>query len=292
MNKNSISKSDTSRIFPTTLPEGFSIQLNVLESPSNILVRHRPDEDPLYPVMGEWGLLIPEMIATSKGAALGTGCWQADWKPVPGEANAIRYKYRQDQPVETSWGGGKAPIDKNAHFEYTTTVTVGENTIDVEMAITNLSDEPMSAFTHLCNRFVGRGYLWGWQDRTYIQIDNKWIIVPSEITPATGKWFLENNLPDSWIMEFMREGSTTDPTARVTSPLMCMASENRKYTMVCGSPQGSMVFVNPDNPCLHSEPYTPVIKPQETAIQNWSMRIYELPHEKAIARFENEVCEQ
>jgi len=55
MNKNSISKPDTSRIFPTTLPEGFSIQLNVLESPSNILVRHRPDEDPLYPVMGEWG---------------------------------------------------------------------------------------------------------------------------------------------------------------------------------------------------------------------------------------------
>lgn len=285
-----ISKSGTSRIFPRTLPDGFSVELGVLESPSNILVRHRPTEYPLYPVMGEWGLLIPEMIATSKGAALGKGCWQADWESVPGQPNSIRYKYRQDQPVETSWGGGKAPIDKEAHLEYTATVTVGENIVDVEIAITNLSNETMSAFTHLCNRFIGRGYLWGWRGRSYIQIDDKWTTVPSGITPATGKWFLESNLPDSWIMEFMREGSSTDSNARVTSPLVCMASENRQYTMVCGSPQGSMVFVNPDNPCLHSEPYTPVIKPQETAIQNWSMRIYKLPFEKAIARFESEVC--
>jgi len=285
-----ISKSGTSRIFPRTLPDGFSVELGVLESPSNILVRHRPTEYPLYPVMGEWGLLIPEMIVTSKGAALGKGCWQGDWKPVPGQPNAIRYKYIQDKSVETHWGQPKAPIDKDAHFEYTATVTVSENAVDVEMAITNLSDEPMSAFTHLCNRITGRGYAWGWQKRSYIQIDGKWVTIPDGITFDTGKWFLESNLPDSWLMEFFREGSSIYPNARVTSPLIGMVAEDSRYTMVCGSPQGSMVFINTGNVCVHSEPYTPVIKPQETAIQNWSMRIYKLGFEEAIARFESEVC--
>ena len=292
--KDSISMSKTSRIFPRTLPDGFSVELNTLQNALAVLVRHRPDEYPLYPSMGEWGLTIPEMIATSKGFCLGgKGIEARKWMSVPEKPNTIQYKYRQEPPVELSgFGGSEAQIDKDAHLEYTATLTVDENTVDVEVAITNLSDEPMSAFTHLCNRFTGRGYSWGWRDRTYIQIDGKWIVVPPGITPSTGKWFLENNLPDSWLMEFFRKGSSVDPNARVTSPLVCMVSEDRRYTMVCGSPQGSMVFINPDNPCLHSEPYTPVIEPRETVIQKWSMRVYKLPLEEAVVRFESEVCKK
>ena len=113
-----------------------------------------------------------------------------------------------------------------------------------------------------------------------------------QVTLQSGYWFWEKNLPDRRIMEFVRKGSAEDPRARVTSPLVCMASENRRYAMVCGSPQGSMVFINPDNPCVHSEPYTPSIEPQQAVIQIWSMRVYGLPYLEAIARFQSEVCRQ
>ena len=276
-----------------TPPVGFRVEVNALDDPAVVRVVHRPDELPLYPSLGEWALAIPENIITSRGFALWRGPMDRSgpaWKQVAGKPNTIFYE-RTQVPPATVKDTGAVPeymVDRQAHVHYRAELAVTENTLDVGLTLTNLSAEPTSLLTHLCNRFTGRGYFWGWRDRTYIQIDGEWKNPPAS-TPQEGKWFWEGNLPEQRTMEFFRKGSSTDPNARVTSPLVCMASENRHFTVVCGSRQGSMVFINPDNPCVHSEPYTQTIEPQETVAQIWSMRVYGLPYAQAADRFEREV---
>ena len=212
------------------------------------------------------------------------------WKPSADRSDTIYHEYEQRPPLTVTDIGAtpEEMMDRQAHLYYKASVTVAENVLDVELAITNRSDQPTSLFTHLCNRFMGRGYVWGWRERTYIQVAGRWATPPAA-TAQTGKWFVQSNLPSHRIMEYFRSGSAQDSEARVTSPLLCMVSQNHQYALVCGSPLGSMVFVNPDNPCLHSDPHTPFVESGGTAIQTWSMRIYELPYRDAISRFEDEM---
>jgi hypothetical protein len=282
-------------------PVGFLLEANVLDNPFNVQVYHRPEGKPLYACLGEWSLLIPENIVTGRGVCLPNspddrlGAMgilpegsRLIWQPVPGLTNAIYHEYHQEPPLTVTDIGAtpEEMVDRRAHLHYRAQVTVSENVLDVELAITNLSDEPTSFFSHLCSRFMGRGYVWGWQQRTYVQIAGEWV-TPS--ISRSGKWFVEQNLPSRRIMEYFREGSAENQKARVTSPVICMQSENGQYAAVCGSPQGSMVFINAGNLCLHSDPNTPCVEPETTATQKWSMRVYELPYREAIARFESEV---
>ena len=304
MRQQSTCQTDAARVLlRENQPVGFVLEANVLDSPFNVQVYHRPEGKPLYACLGEWSLLIPENIVTTRGVCLPNSPddrlramgippegSRLIWKPLPGQPNAIYHEYDQIPP-HTVTDIGAVPeelVDRQAYLHYRAQVFVTENVLDVELAITNLSDGPTSLFTHLCNRFMGRGYVWGWRERTYIQTAGEWVAA-SPSTTQSGKWFVEQNLPSRRIMEFFRRGSAGDPEARVTSPIICMESQNRQYAVVCGSPQGAMVFVNPDNPCLHSDPNTPSVEPQTTATQRWSMRVYELPYREAIARFETEV---
>ena len=284
-------------------PTGFAVEANVLDNPFNLQVYHRPAGKPLYACLGEWSVLIPENIVTSRGVCLPNSpedrlmAMDADpkdswlvWTQAAGRSDTIFYEYEQNPPLTVTDIGASPEemIDRHANLHFKASVAVEQNALDIELAITNRSGEPTSLFTHLCNRFMGRGYVWGWGERTYIQMGGEWVTPRAANAPA-GKWFVQSNPPSHRIMEHFRGGSSNDPRARVTSPFVCMVSQNHQYTSVCGSPQGSMVFVNADNPCLHSDPYTPYVEPGGTAVQTWSMRIYELPYRDAISRFEREL---
>ena len=280
-------------VYRESFPLGFSVETNALDSTSVLLVHHRTGEGKSYANMGDWSIGIPEMIATGKGYRLTADSSKSEWAPVPGEANALQHYLDESRPLvgrsEDLWCGPEETLDRSSHLRYRARVAVEKDAIDMEVVLTNMSDEPTSFLTLVCNRFTGRGYMWGWRERTYIQLADEWVTVPDIGRSMNGKWFLKSNLPEPWLMECERKGSSADPSATMlTSPYICMESEDRRYTMIYGSAEGALVFINPENPCIHSHPYTARVDPGKSATQTTVMRVYQLPLREAIRRFEED----
>ena len=128
--------------------------------------------------LGTWAIQIPELIGTSEGFIFG---FDPDrrWEPVPGRPNVIQYE-NESHPigpdVAVAFAGQKKMINRNGRLKYRARVTVKGHRLEIELAITNLSNKPTSIFTDICNRFHGRGNIWGWQNRTRVKVADEWIL--------------------------------------------------------------------------------------------------------------------
>ena len=296
-------------LFRDRLPEGLSLETNVLSGPQHVLVHYRPSgwsRPDLWVgrnrdnVLADWSLAITEMIGTSKGFIFSFRSPEG-WERVPGETNAIQYESQSEPRTklrsEFQFAGPDDLIDWDSLVHYRAGVSVKENVLEIELAITNLSDEPTSLFTHLCNRFHGRGLFWGWRGRTYLKVGEEWVLADKLLLgkgyPAGTHWFLESNLPGPRFMEMYRSGSSTNSQARIlTSPFIVMQMEDMLHTAIYGSPQAGMIFVNPTNPCLHSDALTQNVPPKGTAVQKTFLAVYKLPLHAAIAEFEKQMKTQ
>ena len=91
-------------------------------------------------------------------------------------------------------------------------------------------------------------------------------------------------------MHKCRRNSADDPrTQIITSPYIRMPLEDQVDTVIYGSPRGSMIFFNSDNPCMHSDAYTPQAAPGETILQRTVLHMYNLPPRGVIREFEQEM---
>ena len=280
-----------------TLPEGFSIETNVLSNFTSILVHHRPlgAGVPLRdPILADWSISIPEMIGTSKGFIFGFKM-PGHWEAVPGPADAIQY-YARSEPLTipnnlVPFAGPDNMIDRNGVASYLAKIIVKEQGLDIELAIKNLSDQPTDFFSHICNRFHGRGLQWGWRGRTYAKVGDEWILADKLLSGKDGYpkgtcWFVKNNLPTPYLEMF---GGADVRKQIITSPYIVMQMEETTYTTIYGSPQGGMIFINADNPCMHSDAWSKDIPAGGTCVQKTFLRVYGLGVQAAVAEFEKEM---
>ncbi len=292
---------DPTRIlFRKALPQGLSVEINTLGPYRYIQVNFRElagDFANSDPGLGGWSIQIPELIGNSDGFIFG---FDPDkrWEPVPGEPNAIHYE-NESHPIgpnaPVAFAGQKEMINRQGRMKYRAKVTVKGTKLAIEMAITNLEEKPTSVFTDICNRFYGRGNVWDWQDRTYVKVQDKWILARRLLVgdgfPAGNRWFVQANLPNSQYMHEFRRGSANDPTTQImASPYICQPLQDGLHTIIYGSPQGSMVFFNPTNPCFHSDAWTADVGPGQTVVQKTVLQVYRLPVLAAIREFERELA--
>jgi len=282
------------------LPRGLSVEVNNLGPYRYIMVHFRElagdfaNEDNS---LGDWSIQIPELIGNSDGFIFGFDS-NRRWEPVPGEPDAIHYENESrpigpDDPV--AFAGQRDMINRQGRLRYRAKVSVTDNKMDIEMAITNLDDKPTSIFTDICNRFHGRGNVWDWQDRTFVKVGDAWILArrlfQGDGFPAGVRWFVQARLPSrEYMHEFRRGGADDAATQIMTSPYICQPLQNGRQTIIYGSPQGSMVFFNLTNPCFHSDAWTAGVGPGETIVQKTTLRVYHLPVPEAISQFEREMA--
>ena len=296
-----LSRVDQPRILlRKALPQGLSVELNTLGPYRYIQVNFRArggDYTNDDTSLGGWAIQIPELIGNSGGFIFG---FDPDrrWLPVPDEPNSIYYEneshpIRPDDPV--AFAGLAEMINRDGRMKYRAKVSVASDRVDIEMALTNLETKPTSFFTDICNRFYGRGNVWGWPARTYVKVRGNWILprrlFSGEFGPKGVRWFVKTRPPGlKYQHEFIRN-STNNPAFQIMdSPYICMPLQDGIHTIMYGSPQGSMVLFNPDNPCAHSDAWTADVAPGQTVVQRTSLRVYRLPREDAIARFERELA--
>ena len=285
-------------LFRRALPQGLSVEINTLGPYRYIEVHFRErggDFANRDSSLGTWAIQIPELIGTSDGFIFG---FDPDrrWEPVPGQPNVIQYE-NESHPigpdVAVAFAGQEKMINRNGRLKYRARVTVKGHRLEIEMAITNLANKPTSVFTDICNRFHGRGNIWGWQNRTRVKVADEWILAKhlfqGDGFPASVRWFVRPRLPSADYMHEFRPGSANDPrTQIITSPYICMPLEDGIHTMLYGSPQGSMVFFNPDNPCVHSDAWSPDVAPGDTVVQKTVLSVYRAQMAPAIDQFERE----
>ena len=281
------------------LPQGLSVELNTLGPYRYIQVNFRArgsDYSNDDPSLGGWAIQIPELIGNSDGFIFGFDP-NRRWLPVPDEPDSIYYENESHPiaPDETvAFAGLPEMINRDGRMKYRAQVRVTADRVDIEMAITNLENKPTSFFVDICNRFYGRGNIWGWPARTYVKVQGNWILpqrlFTGEFGPKGVRWFVKKRPPGlNYQHEFIRN-SADNPTFQIMdSPYICMPLQNGMHTMMYGSPQGSMVFFNPDNPCIHSDAWTADVAPKQTVVQRTSLRVYRLPRDAAIAQFEREL---
>jgi len=219
------------------------------------------------------------------------------WATVPGKPNAIFHK-NESRPIgpedPVAFAGLREMINRQGRLKYRAEVSVTSNRLDIDLAITNLEQRPTSFYTDICNRFHGRGNVWGWKGRTFVQVADEWILARRLIAgdgfPTGTRWFVKSHLPAANYMHEFRRGSPGDPSSHImTSPFVCMPLQDQRFTVIYGSPQGSMIFFNPANPCTHSDAWTEEVAPGETIVQKTVLCIYELPMQAAIAQFEKDL---
>jgi len=292
---------DSARIlFRKALPQGLSVEINNLGPYRYIQVHFREKAGDFAnddPTLGDWSLLIPELIGNSDGFVFGLDS-RNHWAPVLGKPNAIFHE-NESVPIGPSdpvaFAGLREMINRRGRLKYRAEVTVTSDKLDIELAITNLEEKPTSFYTDICNRFHGRGNVWGWEDRTFVNVANKWILARRLISgdgfPAGTRWFVKGHLPSPSYMHEFRRGSHNEPSSHImSSPYICMPLQDERFTVIYGSPQGSMIFFNPTNPCTHSDAWTADVAPGETIVQKTVLRVYQLPMKAAIAKFEDEMA--
>ena len=283
------------------LPQGLSVELNTLGPYRYIQVNFREQSGDYAnndPSLGNWAIQIPELIGNSEGFIFG---FDPDrrWLPVPGQPNAIYYENESkpigpDEPV--AFAGQREMINREGRLKYRATVIVDSDRVDIEMAITNLENKTTSIFTDICNRYYGRGNVWGWSERTYVKVRGEWILprrlFAGEFGPKGVRWFVRTHPPGpNYQHEFVRNSVGNPAIHIMDSPYICMPLQNGTHTVMYGSPQGSMVFFNPDSPCTHSDAWTSNVAPGQTITQLTSLRVYPMPKDKAIEKFEREMKE-
>ena len=109
--------------------------------------------------------------------------------------------------------------------------------------------------------------------------------------PPARHWFLPGNCTGRPFMEMFRPGSRDDPRTQViTSPWIAMPMQDTRYTTIYGSPQAGMLFVNLENPCLHSDAVGRAAAPGATAVQRTHLAAFELPLDEALAELDSRVA--
>ena len=291
---------DSSRILlRKALPQGLSVEINTLGPYRYIMVHFRElagDYTNDDPSLGDWSIQIPELIGNSDGFIFGFDP-NRRWEPVPGEPNAIHYE-NESHPIGpddfVAFAGQREMINRQGRMKYHAKVTVSGGKMDIEMSITNLEDKPTAIFTDICNRFFGRGNVWDWQDRTLVKVEDEWILA-KRLFQGDGflpgvRYFVKSRLPSpKYMLEFVRGSANNPQTQIMTSPYICQPLQSQRHTIIYGSPQGSMVFFNPTNPCFHSDAWTADVGPGETIVQKTTLRVYALPPKEAIRQFEREM---
>ena len=152
------------------LPQGLSVELNTLGPYRYVQVNFRAragDYTNDDPSLGGWAIQIPELIGNLDGFIFGFDP-NRRWLPVPDEPNAIYYENEShpilpDEPV--AFAGLREMINRDGRMKYRAQVRVATDRVDIEMALTNLENKPTSFFVDICNRFFGRGNVWGWPER-------------------------------------------------------------------------------------------------------------------------------
>ncbi len=281
------------------LPQGLSVELNTLGPYRYIQVNFRAragDYTNDDPSLGAWAIQIPELIGNSDGFIFGFNP-NHRWLPVPDKPNSIYYENEShpispDEPV--AFAGLPEMINRDGRMKYRAQVSVDSDRVDIELALTNLEDKATSFFVDICNRFYGRGNVWGWSERTYVKVRGEWILprrlFAGEFGPRSVRWFVKARPPGpNYQHEFFRNSANNPAMQIMESPYICMPLQNGLHTIMYGSPQGSMVFFNPDNPCTHSDAWTPDVAPGQTVVQRTSLRVYRLPRNAAIKQFEQEM---
>ena len=238
-------------VFRGPLPEGFRVETGVLSSLQNLQVHYRPanwargehwfgrNRDSS---LGAWSLAVPEMIGTADGFVFGFDL-PARWQRAPGQAIHYHAESRPLTPAfdRACFAGPDHLIDRTALVGYDARIRVEPHLLEIQLAITNLGPATTSFFTHLCNRFHDRGLVWGWRDRTYVQVENEWRLAAALLAgdgyPAGRHWFLRPNLLGDRFREMFRPDAAHDPRSRViTSPYLVMQMEDPRHTTIYGSP--------------------------------------------------------
>ena len=92
-------------------------------------------------------------------------------------------------------------------------------------------------------------------------------------------------------MEMFRPGSPDDPrTQVVTGPWIVMPMQDTRYTTIYGSPQAGMLFLNSENPCLHSDAVSRAVAPGATAVQRTYLAAFELPLDEALVELDSRIA--
>ena len=180
-------------------------------------------------------------------------------------------------------------------MRYRAEIAVGSDLVEIALHITNLSSTATTFFSHVCCRFHGRGLVWGWRERALVSVEGEWIpadrLLCGDGYPPARHWFLPGNRPGRAFMEMFRPGSPDDPSTQViTSPWIAMPMQDTRYTTIYGSPQAGMLFVNPDNPCLHSDAVSRAVGPGATAVQRTYLAAFELPLDEALAELDSRIA--
>lgn len=287
--------------------EGFSVETGVLSSTQNVQVNFRPRgwyrRDEWFgrnrdSALGMWSLAVPEMIGTSEGFVFGFEVPDR-WQPAGGGGDAVEYT-AESRPLgpdfdRACFAGPDHLIDRDGLVRYRAEIVVGFDLIEVSLHITNLSAAATTFFSHFCCRFHGRGLVWGWRDRALVNVEGDWIpadrLLRGDGYPPARHWFLQGNHPGRAFMEMFRRGSPDDPRTQViTAPWIAMPMQDTRYTTIYGSPQAGMLFVNPDNPCLHSDAVSRSVAPGATAVQRTCLAAFELPLDEALVELDSRIA--